>query len=223
MLRVFDTMARREEAFAPIRGKTVLMYACGPSVYQRAHIGNHRTYVFEDTFKRYLRYRGYSVRHVTNLTDVENKAVQEANRQGRSLREITGLHARQFFADMKKLNVAPADAYPRATKTIPEIVRLVLRLKRKGLAYEHGGDWWFDVSKFPRYGRLSRLKSRIPAGRRIRSDDYYKWQAGDFVLWRAWRPADGEVYWDTALGRGRPGGASSARPWRSSTLASPST
>lgn len=205
MLRVFNTLTRKREVFKPLRGKHVGIYTCGPSVYQRPHIGNCRTYVFEDIFKRYLLWKGYKVRHVMNITDVENKAVAEARKERKSLKELTSHYTRVFFSDMKKLNILSADFYPRATENIPEIVALVKKLADGGFAYEVDGDWFYDVAKFRRYGRLSRLKCKIRGGRRIAFDDYYEWQAGDFILWRRWRKADGRVFWKTRLGRGRPG------------------
>ncbi len=204
-MRVFNTLSRRKEEFRPLRGKAVGIYTCGPSVYQRPHIGNYRTYVFEDVFKRYLIWKGYHARHVMNLTDVENKAIAEARRQGKSLKELTSHYSRIFFSDIKKLDILPADFYPRASGTIPEIAGLVALLAKKGYAYEVGGDWYFDISKFRRYGMLSGLGHKIGKGRRISFDDYYKWQAGDFILWRRWREADGKAFWNTRLGKGRPG------------------
>lgn len=205
MLHVFNTLSRRKEPFKPLRGKLVGIYTCGPSVYQRPHIGNYRTYVFEDVFKRYLLRKGYRARHVMNITDVENKAIAAARKEGKGLGMLTSHYARAFFADIKKLNMLPADAYPKASETIPEIAALVKLLARNGYAYEAGGDWFYDVSKFRGYGRLSRLKHRIAEGRRISFDDYYKWQAGDFILWRRWRKADGKAFWNTLIGKGRPG------------------
>ena len=205
MLRVFNTLGRRKERFRPLRGKAVGIYTCGPSVYQRPHIGNYRTYVFEDVFKRYLLWKGCRVKHIMNLTDVENKAIAEARRQRKSLKELTSHYSRIFFSDVRKLNIIPADFYPRATETIPGIAALVARLAKRGFAYEVGGDWYFDVSKFRKYGMLSRMRRRPGKGRRISFDDYYKWQAGDFILWRRWRKPDGGVYWNTRIGKGRPG------------------
>jgi len=205
LLKVFNTLSRKKEGFRPLSGKKVGIYTCGPSVYQQPHIGNYRTYAFEDVFKRYLLWKGYSVRHVMNLTDVENKAIAEARKEGKPLKSVTGHYAKIFFADVRRLNILPADVYPKATETIAEIARAVKELARKGYAYEAGGDWFFDVSKFRKYGMLSRLRMRIPKGRRIAADDYEKGEAGDFILWRKWRKADGNVSWNTPLGKGRPG------------------
>ena len=132
MLRIFNTLGRGKERFRPLRGRAVGIYTCGPSVYQRPHIGNYRTYVFEDVFKRYLLSKGYRVRHVMNLTDVENKAIVEAKRQGKSLRGLTSRYSNIFFSDIRKLNILPADFYPRASGTIPEIAGLVALLAKKG-------------------------------------------------------------------------------------------
>jgi cysteinyl-tRNA synthetase len=205
MLKVFNTLSRKKEAFKPLHGNSVGMYTCGPSVYQLPHIGNYRTYAFEDSFKRYLEWKGFRVRHVMNVTDVENKAVAEARRLGVPLKKLTASCAREFFSGLKKLNALPPDATPRATDFITDISRFVEELSQKGFAYERGGDWYFDVSRFPRYGMLSRLRRRPPKGRRVSFDDYYKWQAGDFILWRRCRKRDGGNCWNTPLGRGRPG------------------
>lgn len=202
MLRLFNTMTRRKEAFRP-RGREVKLYTCGPSVYDSPHVGNHRTYVWEDVLKRYLEYLGYRVRHAMNITDVEDKAVRTARQEGISLRELTGRHERAFFKDVEALNMEPADFYPRATEHIRDMVALVKRLLEKGMAYRPDGDIYFDLSKARGYGTLARLR-RAPKGR-VSKDDYERREAGDFILWKAHRRQDGDVYWETELGKGRPG------------------
>ncbi|MDD5317817.1 MAG: cysteine--tRNA ligase [Candidatus ainarchaeum sp.] len=204
MLRVFNTLSRKKEAFVPLKGRRVGLYACGPSVYQQPHVGNYRTYVFEDVFKRFLEWKGYRVKHVQNITDVENKAIIEARIRRKTLKQLTAHYAKVFSSETRALNIIPADFTPKATDNIPEIAEFVCELRRNGFAYELNGDWYYAISRFPKYGMLSRLKVK-PHCKPVGFDDYYKWQAGDFVLWRHCRKADRGACWDSPLGRGRPG------------------
>ena len=205
-LRLTNTYGRKLQKFVPAKRNTVRMYTCGPTVWDYAHIGNFRTYVFQDVLRRYLEYKGYRVIQVTNITDVDDKTIRESKTQGVTLAEYTKKYADAYFADLKALNIEPAEHYPQATQHIPQMVALVKRLIKRGFAYETEGSVYFDISKFKKYGRLSgaRLED-LKAGARIDSDEYSKDEARDFVLWKGWRPEDGEVFWETAVGKGRPG------------------
>ena len=183
------------------------MYTCGPTVYDFAHIGNFRAFLFEDLLKRWLEYGGYTVTHVMNLTDVDDKTIRGSQKQDVPLGEFTERYAEAFFEDIIALNVEPATVYPKATEHIPEMVDLVKTLLAKGYAYKaQDGSIYFAISKFPAYGRLSHINvQELKAGARVKTDEYGKEEAQDFALWKAWTPEDRDVYWETDLGKGRPG------------------
>jgi cysteinyl-tRNA synthetase len=204
MIRFFNTMSAKLEPFRPLIKGKVKLYTCGPTVYDYAHIGNFRAYMFEDLLKRFLVYRGFEVTHIMNITDVEDKIIREATVRGISLREYTESFTEAFFQDIDTLNIIRADVYPRATEHIAEMAEMVKTLAEKGFAYEKDGSWYFDISRFPRYGRLSKIKmNERRAGVRIDADEYAKESVHDFALWKAHRK--GNFYWDTELGPGRPG------------------
>ena len=204
---LFNTLTRRKEPYNPLETGKVKMYTCGPTVYDYAHIGNFRAFLFEDLLKRWLRYRGLRVIHVMNLTDVDDKTIKGSQKQDLPLRQFTDFYIKAFFEDLKALNVEPADVYPRATDHIPEMVTLIKTLMDKGYAYRsEDGSIYYCISKFPDYGKLSKLKTgELKAGARVNQDEYAKEEAQDFALWKAWTPDDGNVYWETELGKGRPG------------------
>ena len=205
-LRFFNTLSRQKEEFVPLEPGQVRMYTCGPTVYDYAHIGNFRTYMFEDLLRRYLKYKGFQVTQVMNLTDIDDKTIKGSRAKGISLDEYTAVYKKAFFEDLDALNIERAEHYPAATAHIPEMVMLVKKLLDRGIAYELGGSYYFKISAFPQYGRLSHMKlDDLKAGARVASDEYEKEQVSDFALWKAWDEADGEVYWDSELGRGRPG------------------
>jgi len=205
-LRIMNTLGRRMQKFVPLKKKTVRMYTCGPTVWDYAHIGNFRTYVFQDILRRYLEYKGYKVIQVTNITDVDDKTIRQSKATGVSLREYTKKYEEAYFEDIAALNIEKAERYPRATEHINEMVALVKRLARKGVAYEAEGSVYFDISRFKTYGKLSGMRlEQLKSGARIDSDEYGKDEARDFVLWKGWRPEDGEAFWETAVGKGRPG------------------
>ena len=183
------------------------MYTCGPTVYDYAHIGNFRAFVFEDLLKRWLEYRGYKVTHVMNLTDVDDKTIRGSQKQKVPLAKYTEHYAKAFFEDINALNIEPADYYPKATSHIPEMVALVKRLMQNGYAYRgQDGSIYYAISKFKNYGKLSHIKvAELKAGARVKTDEYTKEEAQDFALWKAWTPEDGDVFWETELGKGRPG------------------
>jgi cysteinyl-tRNA synthetase len=207
--RLYNTLTRTTEPFAPANGTTVLMYTCGPTVYNPAHLGNFRTFLFEDLLRRTLRLRGWQVRQVMNLTDVDDKIITRASQTGRTITEVTAPIVDIFHADRKYLRIEDAEVYPKATETIPEMIQLVETLMAKGVAYlAEDGSVYFAIDRFPQYGRLSRLDTReIKAGARVSQDDYSKENAQDFALWKAAKPEDESsgAAWDSPWGRGRPG------------------
>ena len=183
------------------------MYTCGPTVYDYAHIGNFRAFLFEDLLKRWLVYRGFKVMHVMNLTDVDDKTIKGSQKQQVPLKQYTDFYVKAFFEDVKALNIQPADVYPRATEHIPEMVALIKTLMAKGYAYRgEDGSIYYAICKFPDYGKLSKIKpAQLKVGARVSQDEYAKEEAQDFALWKAWTPEDGDVFWETELGKGRPG------------------
>jgi cysteinyl-tRNA synthetase len=202
-------MSRTVEPFAPADGQTVRLYTCGPTVYNPAHIGNFRTFLFEDLLRRALKLHGWKVEQVMNLTDVEDKIIAKAHRTGTTIDAVTAPAIERFFADRDYLKIEPAEHYPRATDYIPGMIDLVQRLEAKGLAYRaDDGSVYFAIRKLATYGRLSRLDTRtIKAGARVAQDDYSKDDANDFALWKAAKPEDeaAGAAWDSPWGRGRPG------------------
>ena len=206
-LHFFNTLTRQKENFKPITKNEVRMYTCGPTVYDYAHIGNFRAFLFEDLLKRWLKYRGYKVTHVMNLTDVDDKTIKGSQTQHIPLKQYTEFYAKAFFEDAAILNIEPADYYPRATEHIQEMVSLIQTLLAKGYAYKgEDGSIYFAINKFPNYGKLSKIKTRdLKTGTRVKVDEYAKEEAQDFALWKAYTPEDGEVFWETPLGKGRPG------------------
>ncbi|MBI2529756.1 MAG: cysteine--tRNA ligase [Candidatus Diapherotrites archaeon] len=206
-LKFFNTLSRRKETFKPLKGKEVRMYTCGPTVYDYAHIGNFRAYVWEDILRRYLKYRGFRVKQVMNLTDVDDKTIKGAHAQGIPLQDFTSKYKKAFFGDIAKLNIEKAEIYPSATEHINEMVALIQKLLRKKIAYKgEDGSIYYNIKKFKNYGKLSKFRLRkLIAGKRVKQDEYAKEVASDFALWKAWDSADGDVFWETPLGKGRPG------------------
>ncbi len=207
--RLYNTLTRQVEPFAPADGTTVRMYTCGPTVYNPAHLGNFRTFLFEDLMRRVLALRGWTVHQVMNLTDVDDKIITRAREQGKTISEVTEPVIEVFHRDREYLRIQRAEAYPRATAFIPQMVALVQRLIERGVAYQaDDGSVYFAIAKFPAYGRLSRLDTReIKPGARVIQDDYSKENAQDFALWKAAKEED-EITgasWDSPWGRGRPG------------------
>jgi len=206
-MQVFNSLTRRNEALAPIEGGTVRMYTCGPTVYNFAHIGNFRAYTFEDILRRVIQFNGFKVKQVMNLTDVDDKTIRGANAAGVKLTDYTKTYKDAFFADLKTLNIQPAEVYPAATDHIPEMIALVEKLVEKGVAYKSDdGSVYFAVTKFPGYGKLAHIDfDHQRTGARCAADEYDKENVGDFALWKAWEESDGPVGWDSPWGRGRPG------------------
>ena len=206
MLQVFDTARREKVPFESLESGRVRMYSCGPTVWDFAHIGNFRSFLFADVLKRYLRYLEFEVFHVMNLTDVDDRIASRVRQEGLSLREYTEPYIDAFFADLDSLNVDRADVYARATDHIDEMIDLIGRLEKKGLAYRRDGSVYYSIAQFPAYGDFARLDlSGMRTGVRVDTDRYDKDDVRDFVLWKAWTEEDGEVAWDSPFGRGRPG------------------
>jgi cysteinyl-tRNA synthetase len=204
MVRFFNTLSGKKEAFVPLTPGEVRLYTCGPTVYDYAHIGNFRAYVFEDLLKRFLLSMGFRVKHIMNITDIDDKTIRGANAQGVDLNTYTRKYIEAFVRDLDTLNVIRADMYPRATEHIPEMVTLVKRLLRKGYAYAKDGSYYFSIAKFPDYGRLSKISlDGLQPGQRVDVDEYEKESVHDFALWKAKK--EGEPSWETEIGPGRPG------------------
>ena len=205
-LTFYNTMGRSREIFKPIEPGVVKLYTCGPTVYNDAHIGNFRTYVFEDLLRRTLKYLGYNVTQVMNITDIDDKTIRESRKAGCSLSDFTKPITERFFKDLDRLNIERAECYPVATGHIPEMIELVQNLIDKGYAYIMDGSVYFSIEKYKDYGKLSGMKmAKMKRGARIDADEYEKDDFRDFALWRGWTEDDGDVYWDAPFGKGRPG------------------
>ena len=207
MMNVYNSLTRRIEGLVPLADNTVRMYTCGPTVYNFAHIGNFRAYTFEDILRRVVQFNGMKIKQVMNLTDVDDKTIRGANAAGVALTDYTKTYKDAFFADLKVLNIQPAEVYPAATDHIPEMIALVEKLVEKGVAYKSDdGSVYFAVTKFPGYGKLAHIDfDHQRTGARCAADEYDKENVGDFALWKAWEESDGPVGWDSPWGRGRPG------------------
>ncbi len=207
MLKFFNTLTRKLEEFKPLNKGSVRMYTCGPTVYNYPHIGNYRAYVFEDVLRRYLKYKGYTVTQVMNITDVDDKTIRDSQKEGISLSEFTQRYEKGFLEDLKTLNIEKAEHYPRATDYVNEMVEIIKVLLKKGIAYKTGdGSIYYDISKFKGYGKLAHIKvENLKEGARVKNDEYEKEEAKDFALWKSWDENDGPVFWNTELGKGRPG------------------
>ncbi len=203
-LRLHNTLTNQEEVFNPLEDNLVRMYTCGPTVYDYAHIGNYRTFVFQDVLRRHLKASGLSLRHVMNITDVDDKTIRNAKASGMSLREYTERYASAFLEDIEKLRLEKPEVIVRATDHIADMVSLIQKLEEKGLTYESDGSVYYRIAAFPSYGKLSKLDtSGIMAGARVDVEEYEKEHPRDFALWKAAK--EGEPSWNTPLGPGRPG------------------
>jgi cysteinyl-tRNA synthetase len=221
-MRLFNTLTRREEDFAPADGRTVRMYTCGLTVYARGHIGNFRTFVSLDVLRRALRHQeGYAMRHVMNFTDVDDKTITASQQAGVSLREYTDRYIAAFREDAEALGLEPVEENPRATDepNLRAMVGMIEQLEARGHTYRSDGSVYFRIATLPDYGKLARLDHEgMQAGARVDSDSYAKQDARDFVLWKATRP--GEPRGTTASDRAARAGTSSAPPWRCGCSAS---
>jgi cysteinyl-tRNA synthetase len=207
LLTLFNSMGRRLEVFSPLSDREVKMYTCGPSIYLLPHIGNYRTFLYEDILQRYLEYLGYEIKRVLNVTDVEDKAIAQADKEGMTLRELTDRNFTFFLQELKKLRIKIPDFIPRSSTSVEPSVDLMERLLKNGYAYWHGGNVYYDPLKFVGFGKLYGLDmGKWPKKKRRFHKDTYpgnRWNRGDFILWKGYKEGD-KVYWDTRLGRGRP-------------------
>jgi cysteinyl-tRNA synthetase len=208
-ISLYNTLTREKENFTPLHSPEVSMYSCGPTVYNYPHIGNYRAYVFADILKRTLLYHEYKVKHIMNITDIDDKTIRVSQEEGKSLKEFTEFYTQEFLKDIKSLNILEPTKFTQATDYIPQMVEMIEKLLHKGLAYKSkDGSVYFDIKKFKGYGKLSHLvldEQKENASGRIKSDEYDKENAQDFALWKAWDEKDGDVFWETTLGKGRPG------------------
>lgn len=208
-ISVFNTLSRQKEEFSPLNPEEVKMYSCGPTVYNYPHIGNYRAYIFADILKRTLTYGGYNVNHIMNITDIDDKTIRDSQKEGKSLKEFTEFYTEEFLKDIKSLNILPPTKFTKATDYVDEMVTMVEKLVAKNLAYKTpDGSVYFDIKKFEGYGKLSHLdleNQKENASGRIKTDEYDKENAQDFALWKSWDEKDGDVFWETSLGKGRPG------------------
>ncbi len=206
-IRFFNTLTREKEKFIPLEQGKAKLYTCGPTVYDFAHIGNLRSFIFEDLMRRWLEYRGFNVTQVMNLTDVDDKTITASRKHGIPLEECTERYIKAFFEDLTKLNIEEAEHYPRATEHIPEMIAFIKKLMEKGYGYRgKDSSIYYDISRFTGYGRLSKIRvEELKPGARVKVDEYGKEEARDFALWKAWDEEDGEVFWETEIGKGRPG------------------
>jgi cysteinyl-tRNA synthetase len=203
-LRLYNTLTNREEEFAPLEGNRVRIYSCGPTVYDYAHIGNYRTFVLQDILRRFLKFKGYQLLHVMNITDVDDKTIRNAKAAGVSLREYTDRFTAAFLEDGEKLRLEKPEKLVRATEHIPEMVELIRQLEARGLAYRSDGSVYYRIASFAGYGKLSKLDAAgIMPGARVDLEEYEKEHPRDFALWKAAK--EGEPFWETELGAGRPG------------------
>jgi cysteinyl-tRNA synthetase len=203
-MKFFNTYSGVLEKFVPIEPMKVKLYTCGPTVYDYVHIGNLRAYLFEDILRRTLKYFGYEVTQVMNITDVDDKTIRESNAKGLSLGEYTEKYIDAFFEDIDKLRIERAEYYPRATDHIPEMVEIIKKIVSTGCTYEKDGSIYFRITDFPGYGRLSKVDiDKTRTGLRVDLDEYEKDDVRDFVLWKSHKK--GEPYWETEIGKGRPG------------------
>lgn len=204
----YNSLTKKKEEFKPIDNNKVGIYSCGPTVYNYAHIGNFRAYIFSDILHRVLLDYGYDVRFIMNLTDVDDKTIKNCRENNMSLKEYTGIYEDAFFSDINLLKIKPASLYPRATDHIKEMIDIIKLLEEGGHTYESEGSIYFKIQTFEEYGTLAGLDKQMlreGASGRVSSDEYEKENASDFVLWKAHTPQDGDVFWDSPFGKGRPG------------------
>ena len=205
VLKLYNTLGRKKQDFKPIHDKDVGLYSCGPTVYNYAHVGNLRTYITVDLLKRSLIFLGYKVKHVMNITDVDDKTIKGSFKEGVDLLEFTRKYEGIFLEDLKKLNIILPDFMPRATEHIPEMIKIIKVLIDKGVAYKADDGVYFSVEKSKGYGTLANLKNIKTKKSRIKNDEYDKESVQDFALWKFYNDDDGKVYWETEIGKGRPG------------------
>lgn len=206
-LSLHNSLTRRKEEFVPLEPGKVGLYTCGPTVYNFAHIGNFRAYMFEDVLRRALEYLGYEVKHVMNLTDVDDKTIRDSRACGMSLDAFTRQYKDAFFEDIERLRIQQAHVYPAATEHIGDMIKLIRKLEAKGIAYKaEDGSVYFSIAAYGKYGKLVSIDpEQLRQGERVKKDEYAKESVADFALWKAWDEEDGDVFWNSPWGKGRPG------------------
>ncbi len=206
-IKFYNTLSRQKENFKPIKSGEVSIYTCGPTVYSRSHIGNFRTFLFEDILKRVLQTVGYKVKHVMNITDVDDKTIKKANDENKTLAEITSKYTSEFMEDLSTLKILPADELPVATDHIQEMIVMISTLIESGYAYvTDDGSVFYSIESYKGYGKLAQLDLKgLKQTDRVAADEYTKDHPQDFALWKAWKEEDGDVSWDSPWGKGRPG------------------
>tara|TARA_Y100000590_G_scaffold298307_1_gene336296 strand:- start:274 stop:1665 length:1392 start_codon:yes stop_codon:yes gene_type:complete len=206
-IRFYNSITRKKEIFQPIKDGEVGMYTCGPTVYDYAHIGNFRTFIFEDLLKRYLIHRGYKVYHILNITDIDDKTIKRSKDENTPLGQMTEKFTGYFMNDSKWLKIIPANEYPRATDYIPKMIEMIqILLKRKYAYTMDDGSVYFNIQSYPDYGQLANLELKFQRStNRVANDEYAKDDPQDFALWKGWKEEDGDVVWDAPWGKGRPG------------------
>lgn len=203
-IHFYNTLTRKLDKFIPLKNKLVNIYSCGPTVYNYAHIGNFRSYIFSDLLRRFLKYKGYKVSHVMNITDVDDKTIKMAQETNIPLKEYTEKFTSAFFDDLNILGIEKVEFYPKATEHIDDMIELIKKLDQNGYIYNSEGSVYFKISKFKNYGKLSKINLKgMKSGIRIDADEYTKEDVKDFVLWKAAKK--GEPCWETEYGKGRPG------------------
>ncbi len=204
-LRFYNTLSMRREEFVPVNPSEIRFYTCGPSVYDTPHLGNYRTFIFEDLLKRVLLHKGYRVRHIMNITDLETKGLLAAKQAKTDFWKLMEKNTKIFFDGLGEFRVIPAASYPRASRNVKEMVGAVEAMIKRGHAYRLNGDAYFDISKSKNYGILSKYKfTKKELNNRVRLYDYQRFQAGDFLLWHRYRKSHGKIFWSTRLGKGMP-------------------
>ena len=206
-IRFYNTLTRKKEIFKPINEGKVSLYTCGPTVYNRAHIGNFRTFIFEDVLKRVLQLVGYNVKHVMNITDVDDKTIKKAHDENKKLNKITSKYTAEFMEDLQALKILPADLFPAATDHIQNMIAMISILIENENAYvADDGSVFFSIDSINDYGKLANLDlKRQKQTDRVAADEYTKDNPRDFALWKAWKEEDGDVFWESPWGKGRPG------------------
>ena len=206
-IRFYNTLTRKKEIFKPINKGKVSLYTCGPTVYNRAHIGNFRTFIFEDVLKRVLQLVGYNVKHVMNITDVDDKTIKKAHEENKKLNKITSKYTSEFMEDLQALKILPADLFPAATDHIQNMIEMIsILIENKNAYVTDDGSVFFSIDSINDYGKLANLELKMQKQTdRVAADEYTKDNPRDFALWKAWKVEDGDVFWDSPWGIGRPG------------------
>jgi len=206
MLKIYNTFSRKKETFKPLTKGKAGLYVCGLTVYNYGHIGNYKSITSADILTRYLKYLGYKVKKVVNITDVDDKTIKNSIQEGKELKEYTKKYTEGFFEDEKSLNILPADVYPKATENIDGMIKLIQRLLDSGYAYKADDGIYFNIKKFKNYGKLSKIKKEnLKQGERVKKDEYDKENVQDFALWKFYDKERWKCFWETPFGKGRPG------------------